>query len=233
MASRLAAGRGPGVRSRAYIVWVVQTNTDADQDWRLQAALEGAEAGGRLPAVVGRVRGSDTDDMVKEMETAAPLDVVVTHDGKLLFAYAPDEPTLAQARRAIEAVLAREGIAASFRVSRWDDDLGEWLQTDPPPGAEELARTAAAARDAETVETRTLVASSGRLIRGEFEQVMEAWADRLGLECGIIEHPHLLTTQIAFTVKGPRRKLDEFASGLKAEEWRTIRTETAVMTSPL
>lgn len=204
-----------------------------DDDWRLEAELEGAEAGGALPTVVGRLRGSDTDDMVKEIGTSSPLDVVVTHDGKLLFAYAPDEATLAQARRAIEAVLAREGIAASFRVSRWDDDLGEWLQTDPPPSAEERARRATAVREAETVETRTLVASSGRLIRREFEQVMQAWADRLGLECEIIEHPHLLTTQIAFNVKGPRHKLDEFASGLKAEEWRTIRTETAVMTSPL
>jgi hypothetical protein len=53
------------------------------------------------------------------------------------------------------------------------------------------------------------------------------------LECAIIEHPHLLTTQVAFTVTGPKRKIDEFSRGLTAEEWATIRTERTVMLSPL
>jgi len=43
----------------------------------------------------------------------------------------------------------------------------------------------------------------------------------------------LLTTQVAFTVTGPKRKIDEFAQGLKAEEVATMRTERAVMLSPL
>jgi hypothetical protein len=49
----------------------------------------------------------------------------------------------------------------------------------------------------------------------------------------VIEHPHLLSTQVAFTVSGPRRKIDEFAEGLKAEGWATMRSELAVMASPL
>jgi len=56
---------------------------------------------------------------------------------------------------------------------------------------------------------------------------------RLGLECKLVEHPHLLTTQVAFTVTGHKRKIDEFAQGLKAEELATMRTERAVMLSPL
>jgi hypothetical protein len=49
----------------------------------------------------------------------------------------------------------------------------------------------------------------------------------------IVDHPHLLTTQVAFTVTGPKRKIDEFAQGLNADELATIRAERAVMLSPL
>ena len=59
------------------------------------------------------------------------------------------------------------------------------------------------------------------------------WAAQLGLECKLIEHPHLLTTQVGFTVTGPKRKVDEFSQGLAAEERTTIRTEGVVMLSPL
>lgn len=78
-----------------------------------------------------------------------------------------------------------------------------------------------------------MVVSSGKLIRVEFDQTMHDWAEKLGLECEIVEHPHLLTTQVGFTVTGPKRKIDEFAEGLKAEELATMRTERAVMISPL
>src|ERR1035441_9862899 len=60
-----------------------------------------------------------------------------------------------------------------------------------------------------SVETRTMVASSGRLVRAEFEQTMREWAREFGLQCEVIEHPHLLSTQVGFTVTGPRRKIDE------------------------
>jgi hypothetical protein len=202
----------------------------ADQDWRMQAELHGVQARGVLADLVGRMRGPD---VVKEIEATVPRDVVVTHDGKLLFAYAADEATLAAARSAIEEVLRRDGIEASVRVSHWDDDREQWRQTDPPLSAEEQQADDAAERDAEAIETRTLVASSGKMIRVEFEQTMREWADRLGLECAIVEHPHLLTTQVAFTVTGPKGKIDEFSRGLREEEWATIRAERSVMLSPL
>jgi hypothetical protein len=206
--------------------------SESRDDWRLKAELEVADTSGTLRTILGRLRGSDAD-VIKEIEATVPRDVVVTHDGARLFAYAADEATLREARRAIEAALAQEAIAASIRVSRWDDDLDEWLQTDPPLDAAQRLQADASRKAAETVETRTLVASSGRLIRGELEQTMSGWAQRLGLRCEIVEHPHLLSTQIAFTVTGPRRKIDEFSRGLTTEEWATIRTETAVMASPL
>jgi hypothetical protein len=172
-------------------------------------------------------------DVVKEIEATVPHDVVITHDGRLLFAYAASQPGLAVARSAIENVLRQDGIEASLRVSHWDGELDDWHQTDPPLSASEKLADEAAYRDADAIETRTVVATSGRGARAEFEQTMRSWADRLGLECQIVEHPHLITTQVAFTVTGPKRKIDEFAQGLVAEGWAYVRTDNAVLLSPL
>jgi hypothetical protein len=204
--------------------------SSTEKDWRLEAELDVADARRTLHGLIAHLRGPD---IAKEVGEAVPHDVVITHDGKLLFAYAADEATLKAARAAIEDVLQREGIKASLRVSHWDQELDRWHQTDPPAGAQEKRTDQAAERDADTIETRTMVASSGKLIRAEFEQTMLDWADKLGLECKIIEHPHLLTTQVAFTVTGPKRKIDEFSHGLNAEGWAAVRAETGVMLSPL
>jgi hypothetical protein len=205
-----------------------------EQDWRLKAQLtEVVDTGGTLDHLLRHLRGGGGPDLVHDLDAVIPHDVVLTHDGKLLFAYAADEATLTTTRHAIEDVLAREKIEASIFISHWDEELDAWRQTDPPPTAAERQSDEARERDAETVETRTLVASSGKMIRDGFEQSMREWADKLGVECTVIEHPHLLTTQVGFTVTGPRRKLDEFSEGLRAEEAMTIRTERAVMLSPL
>jgi hypothetical protein len=224
-----------------------------EQDWRLKAELDPAvDAGGAgglegaggmsgaLEHLLGRLRGglrggSDGGgpDVVHEVQAAMPHDVVLTHDGKLLFAYAVDQDAIVATRRALESVLSHDQIKASVYISHWDDELDAWRQIDPPSTGSECVQEEATVRDAETVETRTLVASSGKMIRAEFEQSMLAWAEKLGVQCTVLEHPHLLTTQVGFTVTGSRRKLDEFATGLKAEEAATIRTERAVMMSPL
>jgi hypothetical protein len=204
--------------------------SEAEQDWRLQAELGVDDPKGRLHSLVGRLRDPG---VFKEIEAAVPHDVVITHDGKLLFAYAASEAGLAAARSAIELVLRDDGIEASLRVSHWDDELDRWLQTDPPPSAQEQLTEEAAERDAEAIETRTLVATSGKVVRSDFEQSMSEWARELGLECKILEHPHLVTTQIAFTVTGHRRKIDEFSRGLIAEGWAFVRADDAVMFSPL
>jgi hypothetical protein len=227
-----------------------------EQDWRLKAELDpavgaggaggagGLEGAGGMSGALDRLlgclrggfrggSGGGGSEVVREVQAAIPHDVVLTHDGSLLFAYAADQAVLTATRRAIESVLGHDGIKASIYISHWDDALDAWRQIDPPSTGSERVREEATVRDAEAVETRTLVASSGKMIRAEFEQSMLAWAQQLGVQCETIEHPHLLTTQIGFTITGPRRKLDEFASGLKAEEAATIRTERAVMLSPL
>jgi hypothetical protein len=208
---------------------------DEQQDWRLKVELDASvDAGGGVSHLFGHLRGGvggGNPDVAHELESAVPHDVVLTHDGKLLFAYAADEEALAATRRAIEGVLARENMRGRIFVSHWDDELDSWRQTDPPPSAAEVQKAAASERDGETVETRTLVASSGKSVRGTLEQSMLEWAEQLGVQCTIIEHPHLLTTQVGFTITGPRHKLDEFSAGLKAEETTTIRSENSVILS--
>lgn len=201
-----------------------------ERDWRLRAELDVADTAGALHRLLGRFRGPSID---REIAAKVSDQVVITHDGNTLFAYATDEAKLHAARSAIEDVLRADGVAASMRVGVWDERLDAWRQTDPPLTAGEQRAAETAARDAEAVETRMLVASAGKQVRGELEPSMLRWADELGVECKIVEHPHLLATQVGFTITGPRRKLDEFAQGLAAEEAATIRTERAVMLSPL
>jgi hypothetical protein len=203
-----------------------------DQDWRLKAQLHTTDIHPSLHEIVERLRGSS--DLVEELKTVASQEVVITHDGKLLFAYAATQQTLTVARSAIESVLSREGVEASVSLSHWDDRHDRWEQTDPPLTPEEALAEQTEERSEEAVETRTLIAHSGRMVRAEFEQTMLESADRLGLECKLIEqHPHLLTLQVGFTVTGPKRKVDEFAQALMATGWSYVRTETNVMVSPL
>lgn len=201
-----------------------------DQDWRLRVELDGS--GGR--AALDRLLASGRGETRSEVQPEVPSDVAITHDGNhRLFAYAANREEITATRAAIETVARRDGVNATSDVSHWDQDVDAWVQVDPPLTGTAQQEHAAAVRDSERQESRTMVASSGRMVRAEVEQTMREWADKLGLQCEIIEHPHLLTTQLAFTVTGPNRKVDEFAEGLRAEELATMRTERRVMMSPL
>ena len=200
------------------------TPEEDDRDWRLSGELQ--QDGHRaLHAFVERMRDPA---VLSEVRAAVGHDVVITHDGSRLFAYAASRRAIEQARAAIEAVLVKDGLDATLRLSHFSTELDDWADPDAPPAEREQA-AATAGRE----ESRTLVALTGKMIREEFEQSMRAWADQLGLRCEIVEHPHLLNAQVAFTVTGPARKVQEFASGLAAEEQATIRTERQVMLSPL
>jgi hypothetical protein len=200
-----------------------------DQDWRLTAELDASDKRGALDRVLARVRGPD---VVEELEKALPHDVVITHDGKMLFAYAASERAIEAARRVIEQVLQRDAVAAKIVVSHWDEQRDEWRQVDPPPSAEQARSEAAAELDAEALETRTIVASAGNLIRSSFEQSLLDWAQKQGLEVTVAEHPHLLSTQVLFTLTGPKRKIDEFERALRAEGTATLRADAILIVSP-
>lgn len=93
-----------------------------DQDWRLKAELDVADTRGTLDRLLGRLRGPD---IAGEVGAAVGHDVVITHDGKLLFAYAETESALTAAWGAIEGVLRRDGVNASICVSHWDEQLDQ------------------------------------------------------------------------------------------------------------
>jgi hypothetical protein len=207
--------------------------TAGGEDWRLRAELAIEQPHGALRGLVGRLRGPDGPDVVKDVEAEVPQDVAITHDGQMLFAYAGSRDGLDGARRAIEGVLARDQIEAHISVSHWDAEVDRWRQVDPPPSAEEQQAEDATSADDMKVETRTMVASSGKVVSEEFEQTMIAGAQRLGLECKVVQHPHMLTTQLAFTVTGPRRKIDEFAGELRSEGVAMLRTDEWLVASPL
>jgi hypothetical protein len=197
-----------------------------ERDWRLHYTLELPAPRGFLARAVEHLH--DPAGM-GELRSAVAEGAVITHDGSSLFAYAAGREAIEQARSSIDAVLARDGITATCRLDHWDDGLDAWVDPDEHSPEQERRQRAATSPD-----SRTLVATVGREVREEFEQSMRNWADELGIRCEIIEqHPHLLNEQVAFTITGPARKLDEFAGGLAAEERATIRTERAVMLSPL
>jgi hypothetical protein len=220
---------------RLPVMGVDPRNAASEKNWRLRAELVAADSRSALEDMVGFLRSPAVSKQAKALDADMPKDVVITHDGERLFAYAADEATILAVRRAIESTAAREGLTArAIGISHWDTELDDWRQIDPPPTTPEQKEAAAAAeRDATLEETRTLVASAGRLVRAEFEQSLLEWASELGVRCKVFEHPHLLKTQVGFTVTGPKRKLDEFAQGLEAEERAIFRTERAVMLSPL
>jgi hypothetical protein len=202
-----------------------------EKDWRLQVAPRLDDPKPALGTLLKRLRGAPP--AIGDAESTIADDVVITHDARQLFAYAASESALAVARAAVETTLGDQQLNAAISVSHWDEQLFDWRQTDPPLGESEDQARERSDRAATASETRTVVAKVGREFRSEFERSLQTSATELGVECKLVEHPHLLSTQVAFTATGPHRKVEQFFAGLRAEERQTIRTERVVMTSPL
>ncbi len=192
-----------------------------ERDWRLSGQL--ADGGGYLHGFLGRRK---EEHAASDARAAVGPDVVVTHDDGRLFAYAASRAAIEDARAKLEAALKRDGMDVALVLTTWSDEHDEWIDPDaPPPPA------AVAAQEAPV--TRTYVVTLGRWVREEFEQSIGARAAELGISCEVVEHPHVLSSQTAFTLSGPARKVDQLAAAMQVEEQATIRTETAVMASPL
>lgn len=200
----------------------MSSTAEEQRDWRLQGTVPGLQDPSPLHALIARHRDSR---LLSDVDASVSEQVVITHDGQRLFAYAPDRRAIEAASRAIRSALARDGVDAKLTLTHWDTRADEWSDPDETPEV--------AAERVGPSESRTLVALVGKGIRGEFEQTLLNYAAEAGIECSIAEHPHLLDSQVAFTVTGPRHKLDEFAGALAEDEHQTIRTERMVMASPL
>src|SRR5665213_201857 len=199
-----------------------------EQDWRLRVDL--ADAAG----FHSRLR--DAHHFERELEPLVDHDVVLSYDEHTLFAYANTEAALAEVRRAVEHQLTSEGASGKITVSHWDDDLGDvgdWHLVDPPESSSELAVEEEERREhaveeerAERVVTRTFVVTAGRLVHEYFEKTAVDDAREAGVELSFTEHPHLLTTQIAFTLTGPSAQVDLVIANMKARAGAMTRFES-------
>jgi hypothetical protein len=179
-----------------------------DQDWRLRADI--ADAAGLL----GRLREARHFD--RELEPLIAPDVVLSADGDTLFAYANTRAGIDATATSLRHQLAQESREAKLVISHWDDAGEDWHQVDPAPDAAELARERREDAEQEAqleadarIETRTVAFTSGKMARNWFETAAADEARELGVALSIVEHPHLLSTQIVFTLTGPSGKIDE------------------------
>jgi hypothetical protein len=200
-----------------------------DQDWRLRLDLDEPAD---LDHLLDRLRRQTDAWGNNDGSSALGDDVVLTHDGSTLFAYSAGEDPLKHTRSSIEALLNHEGLTAQIRVCHWDDVTRRWQQIEPPLTAEEEAQVQVARQqDADgdgadgQPETRAVACTIGKLIRKSFEQQMLNFAQSIGLQCAIVEHPHLLSTQVAFNVTGPPSSVSEFERYLKSEARMTCRMD--------
>jgi hypothetical protein len=196
---------------------------EAQQDWRLRVDL--ADAAG----VHERLR--DAHHFERELEPLISSEVVLSYDDNTLFAYANSRAAIDEARRSIEHQLASDQLSGTLVVSHWDDGLGafgDWHQVDPPESGEGRVHEAAERKEHERdgrVETRTVAITSGKWVRNWFETTVADEARDAGVELSIVEHPHLLTTQIAFTLTGSATDVDAVVADLRERAGQVTRLE--------
>ena len=189
---------------------------DDDQDWRLRVEI------GDARAVHARLR--DARHFERERDPLVADDVVLSHDGSTVFAYASTRASIDESKRAIEHQLAADGLRGTFRVDHWDEESSSWLE----PGEPASASPAAPAED--PLVTRTYAETSGKLVRNWFETIVADEARARGVTLSIVEHPHLLTTQIAFTLSGPASAVDSVIRTIRARATNLTQFESASLT---
>jgi hypothetical protein len=174
-----------------------------------------------------------------EVAAAIPDGVVLDRTDETLFAYANSRAAIDDVRRVIERVLADDGVSGFFRLDHWDRSLGDWRQIEPPPDGAERDREDGRRREIERlppeersggIVTRTVAETAGKLVRNFFETTVANDARARGVKLSIVEHPHLLTTQIAFTLTGPADAVDEVIAELQAKAGGITRFESANLT---
>ena len=182
---------------------------ESPAEWLLEARL-GSK---RLAELLAEELGATTSPAVR-----------VKQAKRKLFVRSSDVRAIEAARQALASLLSRHRVEAPLVVGHWDDELGCWRQTFPPPAPPIRRAAEVVERNLAAVETRTLSVSTGRLVRERIERAMREAATQLGVRCEVGVRKHLFTTQLAFTVTGPAKRIRGFEDELAAECRRT-RTE--------
>lgn len=197
-----------------------------DQDWRLRVDIDDPSA------LHARLRGARHFE--RELDPLIAGDVVLSHDDDTVFAYAKTSASIEEVRRAVERQLAQDGLSAQVHVAHWDDASETWLA----PGEAPPARAVAPGEGAVTSEpaaddpivTRTYAETSGKLVRNYFETVVAEEAKSRGVKLSIVEHPHLLTTQLAFNLTGPASAVKGVIDAIQSDAHNLTQFESANLT---
>lgn len=188
--------------------------TADDGDWRLTIHLD-------RRSLVGGPR-VDEEAVIEQARAQLGPEVVLTAHGRTVIAYTGDRRSLELARTTIESALLAHGHHLPAVIEHWQEDEQAWLAPQSVPGQRPPALLA-------EQEHRTLVCEAGNLERDLFEQDIANFAAQRRLSCRVVEHRHLLRSQVAFDVSGPPAQLDAMAAYLKQEARRTIRVDPGVL----
>jgi hypothetical protein len=181
--------------------------------WRLRADVQGF---GRLGAVVRRLRGGRFMILRVASGGTLPTGTVLTHRRDRLFVYGPTQADVERARSAVEQALRAESRVAELSISRWDEDVADWRQVEPPLAGEARELDEARARAATRHVTRTLLFPTfGRRERAALTRLAEE-APRAGVECTVTERRRRLGVDLRFTVAGPASKVDAFIARMES-----------------
>jgi hypothetical protein len=199
-----------------------------DQDWRLRVDIDDPSA------LHARLRGARHFE--RELDPLIADDVVLSFDDDTVFAYANTSASIEEVRRAVERQLAQDGLTADIHVAHWDDGSEVWLAPgEAPPRAdpaihagEDGAAPEPSADD--PIVTRTYAETSGRIVRNYFENIVAGEAQSRGVKLSIVEHPHLLTTQLAFNLTGPSSAVDGVIAAIQSDANNVTRFESANLT---
>ena len=160
---------------------------------------------------------------------------MLSADDDTLFAYANTREAIDEARGGARAPARRRSGATPRYASRTGMTTARiGTRSIRRPSADELAREERRDREAEAeaarearIETRTVAVTSGRMVRNWFETTVADEARELGVELSIVEHPHLLSTQIVFTLTGPTGKIEQVIADMDARAGQATRLESA------
>lgn len=178
------------------------------QEWRLKAELHGSD---EIDDVLDRLRGRE-QVLGTTVGGALPAGVDLTHSGSTLFVYAATRSTVDSARSAIESLLRTTEGRADIHISRWDTDVEDWRQVEPPLTGEARKLDEARVQAAQRPETRTLTFVVGPRERLAFVASATDFAREAELACDVAEARRWRRTCLTFTVSGPASKVDAFAA---------------------
>jgi hypothetical protein len=112
----------------------------ARDDWRLRIELPEEERAGAFLHRIGIDLGSEARELARELEEQR---LAATHNGHVVFVYAPSRLQADQARRVVEAELKEEEIEpVRIVLEHWLADEDRWDDEAPGPDSDEetLAR---------------------------------------------------------------------------------------------